>query len=73
VAVAQGRAYFFGGRRDFVNVPGFVVEASEALSIRQPAHVDTVNEINRIAREQCASCFSASYGLITKLSQYFAH
>jgi len=36
-------------------------------------HVDTVNEINRIARDQCASCFSASYVLITKLSQYFAH
>jgi hypothetical protein len=37
LAVAQGRAYFFLERQDFMNVPGFVVEASEELSISQSA------------------------------------
>jgi hypothetical protein len=37
LAVAQGRAYFFLERQDFMNVPGFVVETSEELSINQSA------------------------------------
>jgi hypothetical protein len=54
-----------------MSIPGFAAEASIYRST-SPQRIQSTKETASLATE-CAWCFSAFYGLATKLSQYLAH